>query len=657
MSISLRYLSAKVITFAQHSLLGFVLLAASWAAAVGAETTEAQTTISNALVETRYSGTLEVYSHARTGNKLDGSYKILGRGGGYIIASLRDGVLEGLWEQYSSQRILLEKGRYVSGRPHGEYFYYTSAGNLKRVQVYDQGVADGGWKHYSRNGNVIENVTFEDGTKVLVERFYNNGTPKSVEPYVDHLKQGVWKTYYPDGTLESEHTYQNDVLTGPSTEFYRSGQRKIMGNIAETGYRHGVWTEYYDSGQVKAERFYNDGREQGPEISFFENGDKKQTCKLNKARTDGTCKRFNDSGRLLKEWTLKANQRHGEFKEYYENGSPENVYHYADGEKSGLQEEYYEGGILRLRENYGSETNQQGEFRLHGSYETFYRNGDPQTKGSYASGKKDGLWQEFSNGRLNKETTYERGIRSGRYAEFYEGRRRLVGSYTDNEKDGVWLHYFYQAEDPHYGHIEEGTLMRSEHWVAGDKAGEWLYYTAKGVLHKREHYLEHRLHGPYEEFDVNSNTRTVAGGYERGKLQGTWEAFYEDGLPKVVENYEKDLRQGRFQEFFDNGQLKIEGAYRSDNKEGKWTEYHQNGKTKSELNFVNNLLEGNVRHYHENGNPESQGPYLRQKKEGLWKFYWPNGELRSEGNYLRGNKTGDWSDYDQFGKLIATRHH
>ena len=98
--------------------------------------------------------------------------------------------------------------------------------------------------------------------------------------------------------------------------------------------------------------------------------------------------------------------------------------------------------------------------------------------------------------------------------------------------------------------------------------------TAKGVLHKREHYLEHRLHGPSEEFDVNSNTRTVAGGYERGKLQGTWKAFYEDGLPKVVESYENDLRQGRFQEFFDNGQLKIEGAYRSDNKEGKWTEYH-----------------------------------------------------------------------------------
>ena len=179
MSISLRYLSAKVITFAQHSLLGFVLLAASWAAAVGAETTEAQTTISNALVETRYSGTLEVYSHARTGNKLDGSYKILGRGGGYIIASLRDGVLEGLWEQYSSQRILLEKGRYVSGRPHGEYFYYTSAGNLKRVQVYDQGVADGGWKRYSRNGNVIENVTLEDGTQVLLERFYNTAPRKA----------------------------------------------------------------------------------------------------------------------------------------------------------------------------------------------------------------------------------------------------------------------------------------------------------------------------------------------------------------------------------------------------------------------------------------------------------------------------------------------
>ena len=42
-----------------------------------AETADAQTSISSALIETSLSGTLKVYSHARTGNKLDGAYKIL----------------------------------------------------------------------------------------------------------------------------------------------------------------------------------------------------------------------------------------------------------------------------------------------------------------------------------------------------------------------------------------------------------------------------------------------------------------------------------------------------------------------------------------------------------------------------------------------------
>jgi len=124
-----------------------------------AESTEAQTPISSAVIETSLSGTLKVFSHARSGEKLDGSYKIIEAGGSYTLATFRDGVLEGSWERYSSQRILREKGNYVAGRVDGEYTRFTSSGKLKSVEAYDNGVAHGVWKGYSRQGNVIEAVT------------------------------------------------------------------------------------------------------------------------------------------------------------------------------------------------------------------------------------------------------------------------------------------------------------------------------------------------------------------------------------------------------------------------------------------------------------------------------------------------------------------
>jgi antitoxin component YwqK of YwqJK toxin-antitoxin module len=279
------------------------------------------------------SGTLKVYSHARSGNKLDGSYKILQQRGGYVVATFRDGVIDGSWERYSSQRILLEQSNFVDGRPDGESRYFTSTGKLKNIEIYDQGVPNGVCKRFSRNGNVIEATTHKDGIKVLVEAFYDSGNPKRIEPYVDNLKHGIWKTFYPDGTLEAEHTYEHDVQTGPSTEYFRSGQKKVSGLIGKTGYRQGKWLSYYDSGQLRTENYYEDGRVIGPERSFYENGEKKQACKLNQQRSDGSCKLFDDVGRLLKKWELAHHKRHGKYQEFFDNGSKKYVYNYANGKK------------------------------------------------------------------------------------------------------------------------------------------------------------------------------------------------------------------------------------------------------------------------------------------------------------------------------------
>ncbi len=114
--------------------------------------------------------------------------------------------------------------------------------------------------------------------------------------YVDSRKEGLWKKYWPKGTIKSEITYSAGKPKGKYAIYYESGK------LEETG----TWIKNKNTGEFK--RFYPNGNPQ-QEFTFAENG-----------KRNGVQKYYHENGQLELVVTIINGKEEGVIKRYYDNG-------------------------------------------------------------------------------------------------------------------------------------------------------------------------------------------------------------------------------------------------------------------------------------------------------------------------------------------------
>ncbi len=113
----------------------------------------------------------------------------------------------------------------------------------------------------------------------------------------DSLKQGIWRTYYPNGNLASEIVYKNGkkqgleihwhnnaskcvkqemyynsgVLDGPVTYYYKNCKKELIENF-KNGVKEGIEISYHPNGHIKAEGYYKKGNLDGMYKVYDKNG-------------------------------------------------------------------------------------------------------------------------------------------------------------------------------------------------------------------------------------------------------------------------------------------------------------------------------------------------------------------------------------------------
>ncbi|MEM9681414.1 MAG: hypothetical protein AAF901_13910 [Bacteroidota bacterium] len=109
----------------------------------------------------------------------------------------------------------------------------------------------------------IKTFTFinnTDNVKVLYEGFIHSG---------DTIKHGMYKSFYPDGSLKSEGKFVNDNPIEYHKEWYDNGQLKsklfYLGNLHYMGYH------YYKNGHLMREANYNNGAYYGLFKEYYPN--------------------------------------------------------------------------------------------------------------------------------------------------------------------------------------------------------------------------------------------------------------------------------------------------------------------------------------------------------------------------------------------------
>ena len=79
---------------------------------------------------------------------------------------------------------------------------------------------------------------------------------------IANAQNGVVKSYYPNGNVQSETSYVNDVLDGAAITYFQDGKISTEKNYSQ-GVLNGFVREYYESGKLKLEYFARMGVKDG----------------------------------------------------------------------------------------------------------------------------------------------------------------------------------------------------------------------------------------------------------------------------------------------------------------------------------------------------------------------------------------------------------
>jgi antitoxin component YwqK of YwqJK toxin-antitoxin module len=190
------------------------------------------------------------------------------------------------------------------------------------------------------------------------------------------------------------------------------------------------------------------------------------------------------------------------------------------------------------------------------------------------NGKKQGVWKKYENGRMVYEgqfkddvpygtfkyyhengklksvTEFQQGVHKVKTTIYHEnGRKASEGAYIDQLKDGEWRYYSNQD-----------TLIKVEHYKAGDRDGLWQTYSTSGVLLEECNYLNNKRNGLYKTYYLNGIVSYEAD-YVAGKTNGKSSSYYPNGQVSTTGNYHNGWRDGEWNSYDVNGKIRSTMLY------------------------------------------------------------------------------------------------
>jgi antitoxin component YwqK of YwqJK toxin-antitoxin module len=401
----------------------------------------------------------------------------------YVSFSYKNGKKNGFKSNYtydakdSSKSVLISKENYVNDTLQGQSYYFKN-NKLSRITTYKDGLAEGKAFDFSPDslitvitlykGGFVKKVTrinqyntagHKDG---LWQTFYANGNVKWEGTYNDGKKDGYFKTYTEAGSLITIEKYISDVLQTDAPELAK----------LETH------TEYYDNGRIKSEGPLKNGKPFGVHHEYDETG------KPVKAE-------IYDSGRVMAEGVLDtAGLQQGEWKEYYENGQMKSIGKYLNGNKVGQWKYFYASSKVFEIGKYDNQGRQQGKWIW------YFDNGKTRRESNFLNGQEDGDFIEYADsGGVITKGQYVEGLREGIWT--YElGNYRSIGKYTDDQQDSLWKEYYIddnkvrfqgnynqgRPDGTHTWYYPDGKKQIEGQYTMGVMEDKWRYYDEQGNL-------------------------------------------------------------------------------------------------------------------------------------------------------------------------------
>lgn len=442
-------------------------------------------------------------------------------------------------------------------------------GKISSEGYMKDGKPDNYWKTYYENGILKSEGNRKNFELDSIWRFYNDSGKVVLEiNYSNGKKTGLKITYSPTEIIREN--YQNDIKEGYTTFCYPDGNTRLTINFIK-GKEQGIAREYspdsniiaiyeykngYMIGKEKVNRYVNDSLKQGKWVTFYANGV------------------------LESEGYYKYGIKNGYFKNYFPDGTLNNVLKYVNGELQidapevknlDTKTEYYPDGRIKKKGTFKNNI-PEGISRIYapdGKVDSskVYRSGIVIGDGIVDdNGLKQGDWKEFfDTGELKGEGKYINSQRIGGWKYYYKnGKTEQNGTFLKNEiPDGEWIWYY-----------ENGDTLRFETFINGLRNGIMIEYSDTGTVIAKGEYIDDLEEGSwfYHDGDI-----IIEGSYKSGNRDGEWKNIYSNGNPSFKGSFLDDNANGKHIFYWENGKVKDEGYYIMGRKEGEWFKYDKMG--------------------------------------------------------------------------------
>lgn len=486
--------------------------------------------------------TIYQLSHSQANNVIPNGYNKFYYGDGQISSEgpMRDGKPDGYWKTYFVNGQIKSEGNRKNFQLDSLWLFYDEQGNITKRINYKDDKKNGYYEVYKLVKDSVEK-------NVLIAK----------ELYINDLKQGVSKYYYDNGTLHLQINYEDNRKSGNGIEFDENGtviselkyrnditiSKNLINRYNRNGEKNGTWKYFYPDGSLQTEAYYKNGKLNG----YVKEYDPRGKLLSSKRYIDGDLfveketpeekvivkKEYYDNGKLKSAGSFKNDVPVGQHTTYTKTGKILESKKYSStgwvlskgimdkrGKRQGEWTYFYKSGKVK---SVGSYKNG----RRIGDWTFYHENGKNEQIGKYDKrGKPEGLWMWYhDNGNVLREEEFDRGIENGRLIEYSrDGTIVSKGTYVDGLKEDAW---YYDVGDE----IQEGS------YKADLKDGVWKHYYPDKTLKMQGSYVDGVEQGKFKYYYPDGKIK-MEGEYAIGEKHKEWKFYNEDGILRTSITYQ-----------------------------------------------------------------------------------------------------------------------
>jgi antitoxin component YwqK of YwqJK toxin-antitoxin module len=188
------------------------------------------------------------------------------------IIPYTQGNIEGDVCLYDENDCLIEKIPYLAGVKHGLARRFWEGESVQYEELYEKGILQEA-SYYDPSHTLVAEIKQGEGKQAL----FTGQTLEAFIQYAHGIPEGEVQFFFPDGSLHSTYYIKEGMKNGPEIEYYPSNLKEKPKPKLFVHWHddilQGIVKTWYPNGEMESQREIISGKKQGLCFAWYKNGD------------------------------------------------------------------------------------------------------------------------------------------------------------------------------------------------------------------------------------------------------------------------------------------------------------------------------------------------------------------------------------------------